>query len=212
MRQLFSQKTIKILALAVLVGIVVTPFFFIESSGEVLRTSVERNYILGSVVYVLLLIASIVVAPLTSPLIYIAGGLLGLVPTALYNIFGWGVGSAIAFLLARHLGKPFLERKKLLHKVEVYEKRIPPSLTFWSIVFLRMVLPVDILSYVLGFVSSISFTKYMLATIIGITPFSIVFAYGGNALFSGKWFTAGAIALLLIIASVIGIRIAKKRL
>jgi len=37
---------------------------------------------------------------------------------------------------------------------------------------LRMVLPVDILSYALGLFSNISFIRYMLATIIGVTPFS----------------------------------------
>ena len=44
-----------------------------------------------------------------------------------------------------------------------------------------MIIPVDVLSYAVGFVSSISVFKYTLATFIGIMPFSFIFAYGGVA-------------------------------
>jgi uncharacterized membrane protein YdjX (TVP38/TMEM64 family) len=41
-----------------------------------------------------------------------------------------------------------------------------------------MVIPVDILSYVVGLLTNMSLWKYTLATIIGITPFSFIFSYG----------------------------------
>ncbi|OIP79678.1 MAG: hypothetical protein COZ99_03410 [Parcubacteria group bacterium CG_4_8_14_3_um_filter_48_16] len=87
----------------------VLPFFFIDASGEMLFKTMEQNYNTGSVVYILLLIASVVVAPFTFPLFAIEGELFGVVPAALYNIFGWSMGATIAFLLARYLGKSYLE-------------------------------------------------------------------------------------------------------
>jgi len=74
-----------------------------------------------------------------------------------------------------------------LERIATYEKKIPQNIEFIAIVFLRMVLPVDVLSYALGFFSTISFARYMAATVIGITPFAVIFAYGGSSLFEGRY-------------------------
>ena len=44
-----------------------------------------------------------------------------------------------------------------------------------------MIIPVDILSYALGFFSTVSLTEYTFATIIGVSYFSFVFSYLGAA-------------------------------
>ena len=42
---------------------------------------------------------------------------------------------------------------------------------------MRMVIPVDVLSYAIGLFSTMSLKSYTLATVIGITPFAFIFAY-----------------------------------
>ncbi len=64
-------------------------------------------------------------------------------------------------------------------QVEALEKRIPKRNIFWLVVLWRMAVSVDVLSYVLGLVSKISFQDYVLATAIGVTPFGFFFAYAG---------------------------------
>jgi len=60
------------------------------------------------------------------------------------------------------------------------EKKIPKENLFLGIIFLRMVIPVDILSYALGLFSKIKTRDYLLATIIGVSPFAFIFAYLGR--------------------------------
>ena len=64
-----------------------------------------------------------------------------------------------------------------LEKVHLIEKLIPQRNIFLSVIFLRMAIPVDVLSYALGLFSSISFKLYFVATLVGVSPFAFIFSY-----------------------------------
>jgi len=194
----------KYILFLLLLVILITPFLFVMNISDVFLKYMGDNYMVSSFVYILALILSVVVAPFTMPLFFIAGGVFGPLTAALYNIIGWSVGAVIAFLLARFLGRSVLSRFVSLRRINEYEKKIPEKLEFLSIVLLRMVVPVDLLSYALGFFSNISFARYTMATIIGITPFAVVFAYGGSALFDGKYFITAALAAVTLLVFSIG--------
>lgn len=191
--------------------ILVAPFLFVVNISDVFLKYMEGNYAISSFVYIFALVLSVVVAPITMPLFLIAGGIFGPLAASLFNIIGWSIGAVIAFLLARFLGRPVLSHFVSLRRINEYEKKIPEKLEFLSIVLLRMVVPVDLLSYALGFFSSISFMRYTIATIIGITPFAILFAYGSSALFEGNYFIALILALATLLAFGIGYYIVKNR-
>jgi len=178
----------KYISIILLLIIIMTPFLFMKDLGVILLGYVGENYILSSLVYIFLLILSVVIAPITTPIFFIAGGIFGPFPASIYNILGWGTGAAIAFLLARFFKRPLLERFVSFKKIETYEKKIPQNFEMLGIILLRIVLPVDVLSYALGFFSSISFARYMTATLIGITPFAVMFAYTGRALLNKEYF------------------------
>jgi uncharacterized membrane protein YdjX (TVP38/TMEM64 family) len=156
-----------------------------------------RNWILtlghthpwwGGGLFVLLLAIGTIAAPIsTLPLVPVASIIFGPITTAFLSILGWGIGSLGVFLLARHLGKPILDRFISLERVSNYEKRVSERAVFWWVVFLRMVTPVDFLSYALGLTSSMKTGPYALATLIGITPFAFVFAYLGEAVASKQY-------------------------
>ena len=191
--------------------ILFAPFLFVENIGNIFLTYAGGNYALFSLVYIFLLVASVVVAPFTMPLFLVSGGIFGPVVAALYNIIGWSIGAILAFLIARFLERSVLSRFVSLKKINEYEKKIPKEMEFWGIVLLRVVMPVDILSYALGFFSSISLVRYTIATIIGITPFAVLFAYGGSALFEGNYITIFIIVNIAVLVSLVGLYLFKKR-
>ena len=61
--------------------------------------------------------------------------------------------------------------------VERIEKKLPAHHLFWWVVAMRMVVSVDVLSYLLGLTITMSYLRYTIATLIGVTPFAFVFAY-----------------------------------
>lgn len=147
-----------------------------------LKEFIDGNNITSAFFLIFMMFLATVVAPLAVlPIVPAVSPFFGPLLTTLYVVMGWCAGAVVAFLLARHVGRPTLSKIISLDTVERYESRLPKNLTFWGLVFLRMVIPVDVLSYVVGFVSSMSVFKYTLATLIGITPFSFIFSYGGVA-------------------------------
>jgi len=203
--------TFKYVLLLILVVILAAPFLFIENISGILFGFVGTNYILASFIYILLLVASVVLAPFTMPLFLVSGGIFGPMVASIYNIVGWGIGAIAAFLLARLLGRPALSKFVSLKRIDEYEEKIPKDIEFWGIVLLRIIVPVDLLSYFLGFFSSISFSRYTVATFIGIAPFAIIFAYGGSALFEGRYIVTFFAILSAIVFGVLGFYFLKSK-
>jgi uncharacterized membrane protein YdjX (TVP38/TMEM64 family) len=149
------------------------------------------NILLTALVLFIALAFATVVAPVTAlPLIPIAASVVHPALVAFVTVLAWTVGAVIAFLIARTYGRPlalhFVKEDTLLH----YESAIPPHLEFVTLILLRMTIPVDILSYAVGVISRISLVRYTIATVIGITPFAILFSYGSTAAWEGEyvWF------------------------
>jgi uncharacterized membrane protein YdjX (TVP38/TMEM64 family) len=150
----------------------------------------------GIVIFISLFALVTVIAPLTAlPLVSPASAIFGPFLTALYSIAGWTLGAAIAFLIARHLGRPVLSLFVSMKKVEQYELRFSGRIRFLGLILLRMVMPVDLLSYAVGLFSKMTFRTYLLATLLGITPFAFIFAYAGNALVLRQYTTLALLSI-----------------
>lgn len=185
------------LGVIIILFIFVLFFFLRQDTFQFFREAVRGNLAWGAVVYILLEVISIVVVPVTTIiLIPLAVDFFGPFLAAVYSIVGWAIGGALAFWIARRFGRPVIEKLFDIKEINKYRKFISEDIGFWTVVMLRLLLPVDILSYALGLFSMISFRRYMLATLIGITPFAFIFAYTGQALISEKY--DGAIILALL--------------
>ena len=131
----------------------------------------------------------------------IAGGLaFGAVWGSTYSLIGGDAGALIAFAAGRFLGKSFVERivgarfQSTLQKIAKHG--------FQIIFYLRMVpvIPYNALNLLAG-ASPIAFRDYFWATMIGMVPGTILFAFLGDAL----WHPLSPrflLALLLIAVSV----------
>jgi uncharacterized membrane protein YdjX (TVP38/TMEM64 family) len=131
----------------------------------------------------------------------IAGGLaFGTAWGSVYSLIGADVGALVAFAAGRFLGKSFVEHVVGERFHEMLEKIAKHG--FQIIFYLRIVpvIPYNALNLLAG-ASPISFRDYFWASMIGMIPGTILFAFLGDALWhplSPKFF----LALLLIGASV----------
>jgi uncharacterized membrane protein YdjX (TVP38/TMEM64 family) len=154
--------------------------YFIQTKMGFFEGLIVGSWV-GMVVYVLLKIVATVFAPITVlPLIVLATGLWGVWVAALLTVIGWTLGSVIAFGLARQFGVPIVKRFISLDEIYEFQERVNIGNGFWSVIFLRMIVPVDVLSYALGLFSKIGFWTYALATVIGVIPFAFAFSYLGE--------------------------------
>lgn len=167
----------------------------------------------GPFAYVGALVAGTVLAPITVlPLIPLSASAFGPFFAGVLSVIGWSVGGIIAFLIARYIGKPVIRHIISLEEIEKWESRLSSETEFWGLVVLRAITPVDILSYAVGLFSKISFRLYALATVIGVTPFSFILAYGGEALSEGSFLRLSLIVFLGVLLFWALYRFARKNL
>jgi len=199
------------------IGIFVIIIFFIFSSyiiqaNFINARSLLENNLAGMLAYILILVIATVIAPVSAmPLLPLASNIWGWFLAALLSIAGWTLGAIIAFALARKYGAPLVKRFISLDKIAKWENKIPKENIFWSIVFLRMAVPVDILSYVLGLFSHIRFRTYFLATLIGVSPFAFVFAFLGSLPFYYQIIALFFALLIILTGLLIALRYKKRR-
>lgn len=154
----------------------------------------------GQAIYILLMSAAVIVAPFeTLPLIPVATRLWGPGTAAFLTIIGWTLGSLTAFGLARALGHNLLASSlSRFRRLENSRGVLTGKHLFWLVAFARFVLPLDVVSYAAGLFTSMSWFSYTAATLMGIVPFSFLFAYGAGLPWQIQ--AAGGVMLLLVIA------------
>lgn len=192
-----STKTVLSLLLIIFLFLLVS--YLIQNNIGNIDDYVIDGYF-GVLIFVFIEIIATVFAPISAiPLLPLMSETYGWFIAGLLSIIGWTIGSVIAFILARKYGAPLVRKLISLEKISEIEKRIPETNLFWSIVFFRMILPVDILSYILGLFSRIKFNTYFWATLIGISPFAFILAYLGTLplYYQISFFITGMLILVL---------------
>jgi len=164
-----------------LIGFVIFFFlslYFVKSYSSEIQEFITQYGYRGMIMYVFLVILSVVIAPVsTIPLLPVATATWGPFWAGILSIFAWFVGSLVAFFVGRHVGRPILHIFTDMARFESVVCRISSTHLFWSIVFLRMVLPVDVLSYAIGLMTKVPFKIYAVASFIGITPMAFLLSY-----------------------------------
>ena len=203
-----DKKKKKIFFSSLLIIIIILAGFsvFFELPKEWVENRLAGNGVLVGLTYTALLIVTTVLAPLAGlPFAPVAALEIGPALTTLLSVIGWTIGAVIAFLIARHIGRPMLIRLVDMQKVEKYESYIPKRHVFLWLVFLRVIIPVDVLSYAIGLASTIQLPLYTLSTALGVIPFSIIWVYGGHAFIERNYtsfFIFAGFGLLLFFVSV----------
>ena len=74
---------------------------------------------------------------------------------------------------------------------------------FVTIVMLRLVLPVDVLSYALGLFTFVSYSVYIRATLLGVLWFPFALAYMGTTLLAGDYVLLVSIGVASVVILVL---------
>lgn len=152
--------------------------YFSQVHQDTLLELLGDDTTMAMFIYVVGATIATVIAPLSFlPAMPIAVALWGSFVAAVLSIIAWTLGAAIAFLLARKYGRPLVRRFVGEKKMAAFSELIPKKYFFVAVICMRIALPVDLLSYVLGLLEVIRFWPYLAATIIGITPFAFTLSY-----------------------------------
>jgi len=176
-----KEQILAIIGIVFIIILFLVTSYLVQRNFNSLRNLIVGFGIYGMLAYILLLIIGVVVAPISVfPVIPLVSRLYGWFIAGILSIVGWTLGSLIAFIIARNYGSPLVRKLVSLEDIDRYEKMIPEENIFWSIVFLRISVPIDALSYILGLVSHIKLRTYIFATLIGVSPGAFIFAYIGT--------------------------------
>lgn len=198
-----NQKIKSILELLIIIIIFAIVTYFVRSNIEYVKNLIGKS-IWGLVIYVLIIILASVVAPISSiPLIPIVSNIWGWQITGAVSVIGWTLGAIAIFIISRKYGKNIVKRIISLETLEKIEKVIPKENPILLIIFLRLIIPVDILSYALGLFSKIKFWPYTIATFIGVIPFAFALAYLGTVSLKMQAISFIAFTLFIIIVLLI---------
>lgn len=155
------------------------PAFFKPAHVRALLGSMGPLAPLG---YIVLIAATAVLIPIPGPPLYvIAGAIFGPVPDNLYTVVGSVGGAAIAFLLARFLGRDFVE-SMVGRQVVICCECSEALLT--KVIFFARLLPLvsfDVVSYGAG-LTRMSLRNFTLATILGFIPMTFIYHIFGSAM------------------------------
>ena len=149
---------------------------------ESLRTWLDDRGRAAPMIFMLMMIAAIVFSPIPSVPLDIAAGLaFGLFWGTIYTLVGAELGATIAFLLARRLGRPGLERwagDSAVRAVDRFADRVG-----WRGVAIMRLIPLfnfDWVSYAAG-LSRMPIVSFMTATLLGmVIPVIAIVAVGDS--------------------------------
>lgn len=166
-------------------------------SPQALADWADRGGALGPLLMVLLMVLAVVVGPLpTLPVSAASGLVFGLWAGAAIAVLGASLGAALAFGISRLLGRD-LTRQKLPDNM-LFAPEAPQAVLFWGILVTRLV-PVfsfALVSYAAG-LTAVTLGRFLLATIIGMLPMTLVFVGLGQGFQIHPLASLTAAALLL---------------
>ena len=188
---------------------------------------VERQGAWGAMVFMAGYVAATVAFVPGSLLTLAAGAIFGLARGTLYVFAAATLGAALAFLVARYLARPWVERRIAANPRFAAVDRAVGTQGRWIVFLLRLspVFPFNLLNYALG-LTRVRFADYLSAS-IGMLPGTLLYVYYGKlagevaALASGApaaakgagyyaWLGLGLVATIAVTAVVA--RIARRAL
>jgi uncharacterized membrane protein YdjX (TVP38/TMEM64 family) len=172
----------KYLPLTLIAVVFVFSSFVSQEYSAFLKDIISKYELWGLLIYIIADVLSITLAPLTSiPFIPLVVEIWGVFWTIIASIIGWTLGSALAFWIARKYGASVVRKFITIDdKKEKFYKHISEKNVFWYLIFLRIIIPVDILSYMLGLFTDINWRMFMITTVIGIIPGIVALSFVGS--------------------------------
>lgn len=184
----FSHKRIlhALLLAGVLVFLVaiVVRFGGALSQRDVLRDTIQKAGWLGPFLFIGIIVAEVVIAPIPGGVLPLAAGFLfGFWFGTLYAYIGNVLGSVIAFSLARVLGQPLIERLFPKIKIDQASSFLERHSHHLTLAYMLPIFPVDLMSFLLG-LSHFKYRRFLSIIGLGFLPYTLLLSLFGDYLFS----------------------------
>lgn len=159
------------------------PYLDLLRDPEKIRELIIRSGTWGPLVFIALQIVQILIAPIPGQVIGLIGGFLfGPFLGLLYTIIGATIGFSLVFVLARKLGRPFVELfvdKKNMERFDHLSEEKGAWVFFF--IFLLPAFPDDLIAFIAG-LTTIPIRTLILISIAGRLPGYAVLVFTGNGL------------------------------
>ena len=181
----------RILAVSLLIIIILITYsyfsegFIYDIAKQDLNETIEFINSFGRLswlIYIFTMIAEVVIAPISSIILNIAGSILfGSFKAAMLTIIGSIIGNIIAYFLARHYGNLYFEKlitEKRKAVFEKYSSKYGPLFLF--ILRLNPITSSDLFTYFAGLIG-MPFRYFLISTMLGVIPMIFIISYFGEA-------------------------------
>ena len=148
------------------------PLSKIEVDKEALQNWIRQLGPLAPVVFMLLNMVQIVVAPIPGyPVQALGGVLFGFLPGSVYTVAGMVAGGVLAAWLARRLGRPWLEKRLGTEQLD-YWAGVAHINSFWTW-WIILLIPLGDVPYFIAGLTKIRLSTFALAILLSRGPFTI---------------------------------------
>lgn len=187
-------------AIFIAAGVLLWPHIALFTDPEQARRIIADAGPWGPLVFIGLQIAQVFFAPIPGQITGLAGGyLFGMWAGTLYALIGAAIGFTLIFILARKLGRPFVERfvdKKYLDKFDYITKTNGTFIFF--IIFLLPAFPDDIICYLAG-LTTIKIRTLVIISVIGRIPGYLVLSLTGAGVADANLGLVGIVLTLMLV-------------
>lgn len=188
---------VKKIALAIVLATIIT-LYFVGGGDQYLSISLyqdlfERSPLLTATIFFsIFFVGTACSLPVTGVMIVISGIIFGHLTGFLLSIFSSTLGGTLSLLSARILFKDLIQRRFSTH-IDVINKGIDKEGGMY-VFGLRMVpiIPFWVLNLVVG-LTSMRVSVFMLATLLGMVPVTLILSYAGSQLGQVESFSMAAI-------------------
>jgi len=157
------------------------PFISAFGNPDKIRYMIDKAGAWGPVVFILIQISQVLIAPIPGQVAGLVGGyLFGPLWGLIYTMIGATIGFTLVFVLTRRFGRPFVEYfvdKKTLdrfdHLIEGKGKLV------FFLIFLLPAFPDDIISFIAG-LTTIRIRSLVLISVLGRLPGYAILSFTGN--------------------------------
>jgi len=179
------QKFQKFVFISFLILIILSVIFYQIFAEHIDLSQVRQQLrdfgVWAPAVFIFLYTVGTIFIPST-PFMVVAGILFGFGYGLLYSVIGGFLSSVLVFIIARKLGKGWVEsilKNKHLKYINKYNKRLENGAT-WDLIFLRMtpIMPFNVLNVLMG-ISKIKTQNYIVGTLLGLAPSNVLAVYAG---------------------------------
>lgn len=200
----YTGKLTKFLILVIAFTILSSVFLFTDIldslTPSIISEFVMSFGIVAPIVFILLYALGTVLAFPGSIMTITGGAAFGALNGTIFNVLGATIGSTLAFLIARYMGRDFVSKfeksdSKIVKKIDDQIKN-----NGFQVIFLLRLIPIvpfNALNYASG-LSKLKLKDYLLGTLLGIIPGSFAYTYFGANLMD-IFSLQGVLAIVLLV-------------